>query len=116
MANTVLNGERFKYASINTAPGTGGYWSNTVSMSAVKASPLFFSRSGGGVATVLLQYQLPHTGAAWQDYDSPISLTDGVRCRLDDEGAGVKWRAGVKEDTSADPTYTSGTIIVGFDW
>jgi len=35
---------------------------------------------------------------------------------VDDAGAGVKWRAGIEEDTSALSTYTSGTIIVGFDW
>jgi len=109
--NAKLNGPRYKYASIDTAPGADGYWSDAVSMSAVNANKLQFSRSGGGVGTVLIQYKLPHTGAAWVDYDSPISLVDGVRCVVDDSGAGVKWRAGVKETF-----YTSGTIIVGFDW
>jgi len=114
--NAKLNGPRYHYASIDTAPGSGGYWSDAVSMSAVNANRLQFSRSGGGVGTVLIQYKLPHTGAAWVDYDSPISLVDGVRCVVDDAGAGVKWRAGIEEDTSALSTYTSGTIIVGFDW
>ena len=111
MANSKLNGERYRYASIDTAPGADGYWSDAVSMSSVNAGALFFSRSGAGIGTVTIQYKLPHTGSAWTDYDSPISLTDGVRCRLDDMGAGVKWRAGVKNGN-----YTSDTIIVGFDW
>jgi len=114
--NAKLNGPRYKYAKIDTAPGSGGYWSDSVSMSKENANQLFFSRSGAGIGTVVIQYQLPHTGAGWIDYDSPISLVDGVRCRLDDMAAGVKWRAGIEEDTSADSTYTSGTIIVGFDW
>jgi len=116
MANAKLNGPRYHYASIDTAPGADGYWSDSVSMSKVNANELFFSQSGGGSGVVVIQFQLPHTGAAWQDYDSPVALSDGVRCRLDDRAAGVKWRAGIKEDTSADPTYTSGTIICGFDW
>jgi hypothetical protein len=111
MANSKLNGERYRYASIDTAPGADGYWSDAVSMSSVNAGALFFSRSGAGVGTVTIQYKLPHTGSAWTDYDDPVTLTDGVRCRLDDTGAGVKWRAGVKNGN-----YTSDTIIVGFDW
>ena len=116
MANSQLNGERYAYASIDTAPGAAGYWSKPVALSQERVSAIFFTRSGAGVGTVTIQYKLPHTGSVWTDYDSPISLTDGVRCRLDDMGAGVKWRAGIKEDTSADSTYTNGTVIVGFDW
>jgi len=116
MANQQLKGPRYKYASIDTAPGAAGYWSEPVSLTQARSEALFFSRSGGGVGTVTLQYKLPYSGSSWQDYDSPISLVDGVRCRLDDMGGGVKWRAGIKEDTSADSTFTSGTIVVGFDW
>lgn len=116
MANTQLSGPRFAYAKIDEAPGTGGFWSAAVSMSQKNTDRLSFSFSGGGVGEVTIQYKLPHIGAAWQDYDSPISLVDGVKAVLDDKSAGVRWRVGIKEDTSADPTFTSGDCIVGFDW
>ena len=118
MANSQLTGVRSVYASINAAPGADGYWAEAKVSQMLKAhaEELFVSVSGGGVATVSLQFKLPHTGAAWTDYTTDETLESGARFRLDDHGAGVKWRMGVKEDTSADPTYTSGTIIVGFDW
>jgi len=111
MANSQLNGERYAYASIDTAPGAAGYWSKPVALSQVNANALFFSRSGGGVGTVTIQFKLPHTGSTWQDYYTTESLVDGARLRVADQGAGVKWRAGVKN-----AAYTSGTIVVGFDW
>jgi len=111
MANAKLNGPRFKYASIDAAPGADGYWCESVSMVNVKADELFLNVSGGGSATVTVQYKLPHTGAIWTDYTTSETLTTGARFRLDDHGAGVKWRVGVKNTA-----YSSGTIIVGFDW
>ena len=111
MANQKLNGPRYSYASIDTAPGADGYWSDSVSMSKANANELFASISGGGVATVTLQYMLPHSGAAWTDYTTSETLESGGRFRMDDHGAGVKWRIGVKNGN-----YTSDTIIVGFDW
>ena len=116
MANAKLNKPRSRYASIDTAPGADGYWSDAVGLTDVKADELFLSVSGGGSATVAVQYKLPHTGAIWTDYTTDETLESGARFRLDDHGAGVKWRAGIKEDTSADPTFTSGTVICGFDW
>lgn len=111
MSNGKLNGPRYKYASIDTAPAAGGYWSDSVSMSSNNTLELFFSRTGGGSATIGLQYKLPHANAAWVDYEGDVSLDDGVRCIIDDHGAGVKWRAGVAEGG-----YSSGSVIVGFDW
>lgn len=111
MANSKLNGERYRYASIDTAPGADGYWSDAISMSSVRTDALFASRSGGGVGTIHIQYKLPHTGATWQDYYTTESLVDGMRLRISDHGAGVKWRVGVKNGN-----YTSDTIIVGLDW
>ena len=109
--NAKLNGPRYKYASIDTAPGTGGYWCDSVSMSAENANELFLNVSGGGTATVTVQYKLPHTGSVWTDYVTTETLESGARFRLDDHGAGVKWRVGVKSGG-----YASDTIIVGFDW
>ena len=111
MANAKLNKPRSRYASIDTAPGADGYWSDAVGLTDVKADELFLSVSGGGSATVAVQYKLPHTGAAWVDYTTDETLETGARFRLDDHGAGVKWRVGVKN-----AAYSSGTIIVGFDW
>jgi len=111
MANTILSGPRYAYASIDTAPGASGYWCNSVSMAKVNANELFLSVSGGGTATVTIQFQLPHAGAAWTDYLTDETLTSGARFRLDDHGAGVKWRVGVKN-----AAYSSDTIIVGLDW
>jgi len=111
MANSQLNGERYAYASIDTAPGAAGYWSKPVALSQARSEALFASVSGGGVGTVTIQFKLPHTGSTWQDYYTTESLVDGARLRVADQGAGVKWRAGVKN-----AAYTSGTIVVGFDW
>ena len=111
MANAKLNKARSRYATIDTAPGADGYWSDSVGLTDVKADELFLSVSGGGAATVTTQYKLPHTGAIWTDYTTDETLETGARFRLDDHGAGVKWRVGVKEGG-----YASDTIIVGFDW
>ena len=111
MANSKLNGPRYKYASIDTAPSVGGYWSDSVSMVSENTNELFFSISGGGAGTVTIQYKLPHTAAAWTDYTTIETLETGARFRLDDHGAGVKWHAGIKL-----AGYSSGTVIVGFDW
>ncbi len=110
------NGSRYAYVVITEGPGTDGDWCDSVSMSQKNVTQLIFSQSGGGVGTVVLQYKLPHNGAVWTDYVTSETLVTGVRLRLSDPAAGVKWRAGIKEDTSADPTYVSGTVIVGFDW
>ena len=113
MANTKtgMTGTRHRYAKIDAAPTAAGYWSDSVSMSAVNANELFLNVSGGGSATVVIQYMLPHTGAIWTDYTTSETLTTGARFRLDDHGAGVKWRVGVKNGG-----YSSGTLICGFDW
>jgi len=111
MANQQLKGPRYKYASIDTAPGAAGYWSEPVSLSQARSEAIFFTSSGGGVGTVTLQFKLPHTGAAWQDYTTDETIADGVRLRISDQGGGVKWRAGIKQGA-----YTSGTVVCGFDW
>ncbi len=111
MANGKLNGPRYKYASIDSAPAAAGYWCDSVSMSAENANELFLNVSGGGAATVTIQYKLPHTGSVWTDYVTAETLETGARFRLDDHGAGVKWHVGVKQGD-----YTSGTVIAGFDW
>lgn len=110
MANSQLNGERYEYASIDTAPGAAGYWCKPVSV-AKKSNGVFFSRSGGGDATVHIQFKLAGGGDTWTDYLTTEDLSDGARLRFADAAGDVHWRAGVKNGN-----YTSGTVIVGFDW
>ena len=110
MANSKSNGDRYSYATIDTAPGADGYWCDSVSMSKKNAGCLFFSYGGGGVATVTLQFQR-QDDTGWTDYLTDETLTDGARLILDDHGAGVKWRAGVKNGG-----LSSGTNRIGFDW
>jgi len=111
MANTNVNGERYSYIQVTEAPPADGSWCNSVSMSAKNASPLFFSRRGGGSANIAIQFKTPETGSEWTDYEHDLTLDDGVRCILEDQGHGVKWRAGVKSGG-----WSSGTVIIGFDW
>ena len=110
MANSVSSSDRYTYAAIDTTPGADGYWCNSVSMAAKNAVPLFFSRRGTGVGVVTLQFKC-QGDADWQDLDTDIDLSNGVRCVIDDEARGVSWRAGIKNGN-----YTSGTITLGLDW
>ncbi len=111
MANELLEvtGKRYRYASIDTAPAAGGFWSTPISVSDL--NKLWFIRKGGGVATVTIQYATPDAPTTWVDYSTTLSIGDGVRFIIDDAGHGIRWRAGVKEGD-----YTSDTVITGFDW
>lgn len=111
MANSQNGNDRYSYAVVDTAPGADGYWCGIVSMNFKGVQELFWSRSGGGVGTVTIQFLLPYEGATWQDLTTSENLVDGERFKLDGQGAGVKWRTGIKN-----AAYTSGTVIVGFDW
>lgn len=113
MANAKVNGGSSRYASIDTAPGAEGYFSDSVGITHENASPLFFSRRSGavaGVGTITIQFKCPGD-TDWTDYLTDLDLSVGARHIIDDEGAGVSWRAGVKQGD-----YTSGVILVGLDW
>lgn len=111
MANELLEatGKRYHYASIDTAPAAGGFWSTPISVS--KYDQLFFIQKGGGVGIVTIQFATPDDPDTWIDYSTEVTIEDGVRCIVDDSGFGIKWRAGIKEDE-----WTSDTVITGFDW
>lgn len=112
MADKQLSGRHYEYVKITTVPGADGDWCEPVTVKKSKdVEALFFSRRGGGTATVSIQFKTPESGAAWTDYLTDEDLSDGVRLRLDELGTGVQWRAGVKNGN-----FTSGTITVGFDW
>ena len=89
MANEKLNGTRHKYVSIDTAPGTDGEWSDPVSSvreETVKAKNIYFTRYGGGSATVTIQFKPAAFGSPWTDYLTDETLDDGARLLLDDPG------------------------------
>ncbi len=111
MANTQQTKPRYEYVTVTEGPPADGSWCNGVNMTGHKTDELFFSRRGGGSATISIQFKTGESGAAWTDYLTDVDLSDGARCILDDHGAGVRWRAGVKENG-----WSSGTVIVGFDW
>ena len=128
MANTKSSDEYYEYATVDTAPGAAGYFTNPVSGRHEKVEKLFFSirEPSASVATVTIQFKC--TGdAGWQDYtqsqkqilgpnsadvsDVEETFIVGNRIVIEDSGPGVQWRAGVKQGD-----YTSGTVTFGFDW
>ena len=126
MANAITqSGEYREYARIDTAPGAGGYWTNAVSISDLKTGKsikrIFFSireeqADPGSIddsdVTVTLQFRCTDNDR-WTDYVflDGSTLAIGNRLKIDDDGAAAEWRAGVKEGD-----YTSGSVLVGFDW
>jgi len=128
MANSRSSGEFKEYATIDTLPDSvdTGYFTNPVSIRVLqtkfKIQKIFFSireleadpseASAASVVTVTLQYRCDGD-ADWTDYVilGGTALAIGNRFAIEDTGAGVYWRAGVKPDD-----FTSGQIIFGFDW
>ena len=128
MANSRSSGSYHEYATVDTAPSglELGYWTNAVSLrekaKTHKIDKMFFSireqeadsseASDTSVATVVLQFRCSDD-AGWQDfnYNDDTALKAGDRVIIEDMGAGVSWRAGIK-----DGGYTSGSMTFGFDW
>ena len=122
------SGEYKEYATVDEQPSgdTYGYWTNEVSLRELakthKISKMYFSireeveDSSGfsdiGSMTVVLQFKCDGD-VGWQDYQplDASTLAVGNRFAIEDMGAGVLWRAGVK-----DGDYTSGSLTFGFDW
>ena len=128
MANSRSSGSYHEYATVDTAPSglELGYWTNAVSLrekaKTHKIDKMFFSireqeadsseASDTSVATVVLQVKCEDDDG-WQDfnYNDETALKAGDRVIIEDMGAGVSWRAGIK-----DGDYTSGSMTFGFDW
>lgn len=119
MANDRIQADNWEYAIIDAAPAAGGYFTNPVSLRKDRMDKvkIFFSvretdpdASAASVMTVTLQFKCS-ADAGWQDYNTADAYVAGDRKVIDDGGAGVYWRAGVKEGG-----YTSGSLTVGFDW
>lgn len=121
MANSRSNGVHYEYATVDTAPGPSGYWTEPVRAHDKSVKKIFFSiretdldDSSGAPASdivVTLQFKCPGD-VDWQDYyNDGADYEIGQREVIEDSGAGVVWRAGVK-----DQDYTSGSVTFGFDW
>jgi len=130
MANSRSSGVNKEYATVNIAPsGTElGYWTNEVCLrdkrnSGVAKDKMYFSIretdadssedvSDTASMTVSLQFKCDGD-LGWQAF-VPLDgseLAVGNRLIIEDTGAAVRWRAGVK-----DGDYTSGILTFGFDW
>lgn len=118
MANSKENTDYSAYATIDTAPGGTGYFTDAVSMRQNHTSRLFFSireatdsPSSASVVTVTLQFKC-HGDAGWTDYyNDGTDYVIGDRKEITGNAGNVQWRAGVKLGD-----YTSGSIVVGLDW
>ena len=128
MANGRSSGDFKEYATVDTKPSGAeyGYWTNAISIRELaklwKITKVYFSiresvedSSGfSEIASMNVALQFKCDGdLGWQDYkplDASV-LDSGNRFAIDDTGAGVQWRAGVKDEE-----YTSGSLTFGFDW
>jgi hypothetical protein len=129
MANRKSSGIHKEYATVDAAPSGAelGYWTKAVCLrdkikDGLAKDKMFFSirneeadssqASDTSTMTVSLQFQCDGD-LGWQDYVdlAAAELAVGNRLVIEDAGAGVRWRAGVK-----DGHYTSGSITFGFDW
>jgi hypothetical protein len=127
MANSKASSDNYEYATVDTLPGASGYFTNEVvprdKFQKGKVHKLFFSireypddvseaPSTNAVVTVALQFKCPGD-LGWTDF-VPLdgsTFAVGNRVALEDIGAAVRWRAGVRSDE-----YTSGSVTFGFDW
>ena len=126
MANSRTSETNKEYATVDSIPGLGGYFTNEVSIRGLfdseKLRKIFFSireseadssgASDTSLITVVLQFKC-EGDEGWQEY-VPLdgsTIAVGNRLAIEDTGAGVLWRAGVQDDF-----YTSGSITFGFDW
>ena len=130
MANSRSSGVYKEYVTVNTQPsGTElGYWTNEVCLRdkyknghakekmyfSIRESEADSSEDASDTSSMTISLQFKCDGdAGWQEF-VPLDgseLATGNRLVIEDTGAAVRWRAGVKEGD-----YTSGTVTFGFDW
>ena len=118
MANTQSSGSYYSYATVDTAPGAAGWWTKKVCPRQIDEKKggrdVYFSIRDLGTAfdaVITIQFKCTDGSTAdtdWTDYDSTSAVQRQI---LDDRGAGVFWRAGIKQND-----YVSGTVKFGFDW
>ncbi len=117
MANSKASTEFTRYATVDSAPGADGYWTDPVSFDKrLHLEKVFFSiretdpdASAASSITVTLQFRCK--GGLWQDYNTTTAFAAGDRKVIEDGAGGVDWRAGVKSGA-----FSSGSLTFGFDW
>ena len=123
MANRRVSGANKEYAIVDTLPTSAGYFTNHICPRDKKGEKVFFSiretnadisanPSALSSITVILQFLCPGD-SAWTDFINldGSAFVIGNRVELQDIGAGVLWRAGVRDDE-----YINGAVTFGFDW
>jgi len=111
MANTKSSGLHHEFATVDTAPGASGYFTNPVNIRQEKVQKIFFTMRGAGTVTPIIQFKCIGD-TTWTTYNYSETLVAGDRLVIEGVGTGTQWRAGVLNDAA----YTSGNITFGFDW
>lgn len=111
MANAVLEGDRYKKAIVDTAPGASGYSTAEVPESVARmfdTHRVSFSVSEG-VGDVTLQFKGAGESNWGDEAGSPYTAGD-VKV-LNGTSHSRVWRATCKQGA-----YTSGNLTFGFEW
>ena len=106
MANRRTRDTTYRGASIDTAPGAAGYWTEAVKAHSHHVGKLYMSIRGTFVGTVTLQFR-PKGDTSWTAYDTYTEVTR----QIIEDYTETEWRVGV-----ASGDYTSGTIRIGIDY
>jgi hypothetical protein len=106
MANRRTSGNTYKGAIIDTAPGAGGYYSESVKAADHKVGMIYMSITGIFAGTVSLQFRLVND-PSWTTYDTYTAKTREII----EDYSDTEWRVGV-----ASGGYTSGAVRVRIDY
>ena len=110
MANSRSTIPDTEYATVDTDPGSEGYFTNAVSGRAKKklgSEAIFFSVKGSGDMSISLQFK-DSGDTEWTTYETYEANT---RKRILD-GSSTQWRVGVVNSAA----FTSGSKTFGFTW
>jgi len=108
MANSKTSDDYYEYATVNAAPSAAGYYTNEVSPRRQRVDELYFTVRGSGNMIVTVQFKAPGD-TTWTDYAEYSTIT---YMKIEGRGAGIRWRAGVKEAGH----YIDGQTVFGFNW
>lgn len=108
MANDRRSEPYQEYATVDTAPEAGGYFTNPVEVLKSSGKQVCFSIGDGpGAMNIVIQFKRPGD-TNWTIYDT---YTGSERKVVEDKSRDLLWRAGVEFGG-----YTSGSLTFGFDW
>ena len=119
MANSRTSSNGIEQVTIDTAPASGGYWTNAVSMRKGPAGDIqkmYFSvtekvADATSSMTPILQFKAVND-LGWTDYNNAdTAFAIGDAFVIDANGLYLQWRAGVKEGGRS-----SGSLNIGFSW